>query len=185
MCPSREEALKEKGKRLTMLRVVIKVRKTHSKNTTLHPKLQTSISGNLGPKIKHQKVQEQLPLLPRLLNKMYQKLLSIGHVALEPLAPLQQPYPNWYKPNLTCEYHTGAARHSIHTCSAFKKKLMQLIKTGWVMFKETLKVSVNPLPNHASSNGLVNALEEECLGNLKALMIRVGCEEDNMNFLGT
>jgi hypothetical protein len=62
---------------------------------------------------------------------------------------------------------------------------MQLIKTGWVMFKETLKVSVNPLPTHASSNGLVNALEEECLGNLKALMIRVGCEEDNMNFLGT
>lgn len=168
-----------------MLRVVIKVRKTHSKNTTLHPKLQTSISGNLGPQIKHQKVQEQLPLLPRLLNKMYQKLLSIGHVAPEPLAPLQQPYPNWYKPNLTYEYHTGAARHSIHTCSAFKKKLMQLIKTGWVMFKETLKVSVNPLPNHASSNGLVNALEEECLGNLKALMIRVGCEEDNMNFLGT
>ena len=35
------------------------------------------------PKKNYQRVQEILPL-----NKMYQKLLSIAHVALEPLAPL-------------------------------------------------------------------------------------------------
>ena len=37
----------------------------------------------------YQRVQEQLPPLPLPLNEMYQKLLSIRHIALEPLAPLQ------------------------------------------------------------------------------------------------
>jgi hypothetical protein len=32
---------------------------------------------------------------------MYQKLLRNGHVAPEPLAPLQPPYPSWYKRELT------------------------------------------------------------------------------------
>uniref|UniRef100_A0A6N2KNP9 Integrase catalytic domain-containing protein n=1 Tax=Salix viminalis TaxID=40686 RepID=A0A6N2KNP9_SALVM len=50
--------------------------------------------------------------------------------------PLQPPYPDWYKSDLTCEYHAGAAGHSIHTCGAFKKKLMQLIKAGWITFDE-------------------------------------------------
>jgi len=136
------------------------------------------------PQAKHQRVQEQLPPLPLPLNKMYQKLLSIGHIAPEPLTPLQPPYPNWCKPNLTCEYHAGAAGHSIHTCSAFKKRLMHLIKAGWITFEGTPNMSSNPLPNHASSTGSVNALEAECSGNLKAPMVRVGCEEGNVHSRG-
>jgi hypothetical protein len=79
---------------------------------------------------------------------MYQKLPSIGHVASEPLASLQPPYPNWYKPNLTCEYHVGTAGHNIHTGNAFTKKLLYLIKDSWITFKEIPSVSMNPLPNH-------------------------------------
>ena len=48
----------------------------------------------------YQRVQE-LPSLPLPLNEMYQKLLSNGHVDPEPLAPLQPPYPSWYKRELT------------------------------------------------------------------------------------
>ena len=81
------------------------------------------------PQIKNQtksfqRVLEQLPPLPLPLNGMYQKLFSIVHVAPKPFAPLQPPYLNWYKPDLTCKYHTSATGHNIHTCSAFKKKLM-------------------------------------------------------------
>jgi len=61
---------------------------------------------------------------------MYQKLLNIGQVALVPLAPLQPPYPNWYKSDLTCKYHIGIIEHNINTCNAFKRKLLQLIKVG-------------------------------------------------------
>jgi hypothetical protein len=136
------------------------------------------------PQTKHQRVQEQLPPLPLPLNEMYQKLLSIGHIAPEPLTPLQPPYPNWYKPDLTCEYHAGAAGHNIHTCSAFKKRLMHLIKAGWVTFEGTPNVSSNPLPNHASGTGSVNALEGECSGNLKAPMARAKCEEGNVHSRG-
>jgi len=39
----------------------------------------------------YQRVQEQLPPLSLPLNEMYQKLFNIGHVAPEPLAPLQPP----------------------------------------------------------------------------------------------
>jgi hypothetical protein len=70
--------------------------------------------------------------------------LSIKHVAPEPFTPLQPPYSNWYKPDLTYEYHAVAAGHNIHMCSAFKKKLMQSIKTGYITFKETPNMSMNP-----------------------------------------
>ncbi|XP_024449452.2 uncharacterized protein LOC112326273 [Populus trichocarpa] len=97
----------------------------------------------------YQRVQEQLPPLPLPLNEMYQKLLSIGQVAPEPLTPVQPPYPSWYKPELTCEYHAGIAGHSIQTCNAFKRKLLQLIKAGWIELEDTSNVNTNPLPNHA------------------------------------
>jgi hypothetical protein len=97
----------------------------------------------------YQRVQEQLPPLPLPLDEMYQKLLSIGQVAPEPLTPVQPPYPSWYKPELTCEYHAGIAGHSIHTCNAFKRKLLQLIKAGWIELEDTSNVNTNPLPNHA------------------------------------
>jgi len=42
-------------------------------------------------------------------------------------------------------------------------------------------MSTNPLPNHASSSGSINALEAECLRNLKAPMVRAGCEKGRMN----
>jgi hypothetical protein len=72
----------------------------------------------------YQRVQEQLPSLPLPLNEMYQKLLSIEHIAPEPLPPVQPPYPNCYKPELNCKYHAGIAGHNIHTCNAFKRKLL-------------------------------------------------------------
>ena len=115
---------------------------------------------------------------------MYQKLLSIGHIVPEPLTPLHPPYPKWYKPDLTCEYHVGATGHNIHTCSAFKKRLMHLIKAGWITFEETPNISLNPLPNDASGSRSVNALEAECSENLKALMARVGCEESSVHSRG-
>ena len=115
---------------------------------------------------------------------MYQKLLSIGYIAPESLTPLQPPYPNWYKPDLTCEYHAGATGHNIYTCSAFKNRLMHLIKAGWITFEGTPNMSSNPRPNDASGSGSVNALEAECSENLKALIVRVGCEEDSVHSRG-
>jgi len=112
---------------------------------------------------------------------MYQKLLSIESIALKLLTPLQPPYPNWYKPDLTSEYHAGIAEHNIHTCSAFKKRLMHLIKARWIIFEGTPNVSLNPLPNHASGTGSMNALEAECSGNLKAPMARARCEEGSVH----
>jgi hypothetical protein len=50
------------------------------------------------------------------LGEMYVKLLSIGHVAPLSFPPLKSPFPNWYKPDQTCEYHAGNRSHNIDTC---------------------------------------------------------------------
>jgi len=57
-----------------------------------------------------------------------------------------------------------------------------VIKVVWITFKEALNVSTNPLPNHTSGSGSVNALKAKCWGNLKAPIVRAMCEEDNMNY---
>jgi hypothetical protein len=48
------------------------------------------------------------------------------------------------------------------------------------VFEETPNVNMNPLPNHVLGSGSVNALEEECPGNLKAPMKRAGYREGSM-----
>lgn len=78
----------------------------------------------------------------------------------KPLTPLKIPYPNWYKTYCTYENHVGTARHHIHSCTAFEKWLMHLIKIKWATFEETPTMSINPLPNDSSRSGLVDPLEE-------------------------
>jgi len=94
------------------------------------------------------------------LNEMYQKLLSIGQVTPVPLTPLQPPFPQWYRPDQKYEYHTGISGHNIDNCVSFKRRILQLIKAGWISFDDFPNVKSNPLPHHASGSG-VNALEEE------------------------
>jgi hypothetical protein len=103
------------------------------------------------------------------LKDMYAKLLSIGHIAPIPALPLQPPFPIWYKLELTCEYHAGNPRHGIETCYAFKKRLLELIKIGWVSFEDKPNVNSNPLPKHAPSSSGVGTIE---VGNqCKALKV--------------
>ncbi|KAL3573213.1 hypothetical protein D5086_027117 [Populus alba] len=57
-----------------------------------------------------------------------------------------------YKPELTCEYHAGIPGHDLETCYAFKKRLLELIKIGWVSSEDTPNINSNPLPSHDASN---------------------------------
>ncbi|XP_052304654.1 uncharacterized protein LOC127904525 [Populus trichocarpa] len=102
---------------------------------------------------------EQLPPLPMPLKDMYTKLLSIGQIALIPTLPLQPPFPIWYKPELACEYHGGNPGHGIETCYAFKKRLLELIKMGWVSFEDKPNVNSNPLPKHAPNSSGIGMIE--------------------------
>jgi hypothetical protein len=100
--------------------------------------------------------EEQLPPLPMTLKELYAKLLSIGQIALLPLPPMQPHFPTWYNPELTCEYHAGNTGHSIENCVAFKKRVLQLIKIGWVTFEDSPNVNSNPLPKHTVGGSGVN-----------------------------
>jgi len=61
---------------------------------------------------------------------------------------------------------------------------MHLIKVGWITLEGTPNMSLNPLPNHTSGTGLVNALEAKCSGNLKAPMARARYEEGSVHSRG-
>ncbi|XP_052312616.1 uncharacterized protein LOC112328848 [Populus trichocarpa] len=63
------------------------------------------------------------------------------------------------QPELTCEYHAGNPGHGIETCYAFKKRLLELIKIGWVSFEDKPNVNSNPLPKHASSSSGIGMIE--------------------------
>jgi len=73
---------------------------------------------------KFQRTQEQLPPLAIPLSEMYQRLLSIGQIALIPVVPLQPPFPQCYKPDQNYECHISIVGHNIDGCLAFKKKLL-------------------------------------------------------------
>nr|XP_034900655.1 LOW QUALITY PROTEIN: uncharacterized protein LOC118038417 [Populus alba] len=92
-------------------------------------------------------------------RELYAKLLSIGQIAPLPIPPMQPPFPAWYNPEVTCEYHAGHAGHSIEACFAFKRKVLQLIKVGWVTFEDSPNQNSNPLPKHVDGRGGVNTME--------------------------
>ena len=60
---------------------------------------------------------------------------------------------------MTCEYHGGNPGHRIETCYAFKKRLLELIKLGWVSFEDKPNVNSNPLPKHAPNSGGIGMIE--------------------------
>jgi hypothetical protein len=101
---------------------------------------------------------EQLPPLPMPLKDLYAKLLSIRQITPILLPPIQPPFLKWYKPELACEYHANNPGHEIETCYAFKRKLLELIKIGWVSFENAPNFNSNPLPNHVVGNTRVGMI---------------------------
>ena len=67
--------------------------------------------------------------------------------------PLQPSYPKWYNSNAHCDYHSGAAGHTLENCVALKYKVRDLIKKGELSFDITDEpnVNANPLPNHVGA----------------------------------
>ncbi|XP_034898419.1 uncharacterized protein [Populus alba] len=102
---------------------------------------------------------EQLPPLPMPLKDLYAKLLSIGQITPIHLPQIQPPFPMWYKSELACEYHAGNSGHAIETCYAFKRKLLELIKMGWVSFEDPPNVISNPLSKHTANSSGVGMIE--------------------------
>jgi hypothetical protein len=88
--------------------------------------LENQVENN--PTRAYQRNQEQLSPLLMPLGEMYIKLLSMSHVAPLLCPPLRSHFLNWYKPNLTYEYHANNPSQNIDICSAFKRKLLQLFK---------------------------------------------------------
>ncbi|XP_073221270.1 uncharacterized protein [Cicer arietinum] len=71
----------------------------------------------------------------------------------------EPPYPKGYDSNAVCDYHSGAVGHSTENCLALKFKVHDLLKAGWLNFKENEpSVKNNPLPVHGGP--IVNAIEE-------------------------
>ncbi|XP_073263760.1 uncharacterized protein [Populus alba] len=99
---------------------------------------------------------EMVTLFANTFRAPYYEHLMIAPL---PIPPMQPPFPAWYNPEVTCEYHAGHAGHSIEACFAFKRKVLQLIKVGWVTFEDSPNQNSNPLPKHVDGRGGVNTME--------------------------
>jgi hypothetical protein len=60
-----------------------------------------------------------------------------------------------------------------------RKRLMHLIKGGWITFEGTPNMSTNSTQS-CFKQWIRNALETECPRNLKGPMIKSGCKEGSM-----
>ncbi|KAA0060507.1 RNA-directed DNA polymerase (Reverse transcriptase), Ribonuclease H-like protein [Cucumis melo var. makuwa] len=92
--------------------------------------------------------------MPMSYTELLPQLLKNQQVAIVPQEPLQPPYPKWYDPNVKCEYHAGAVRHSTENYFPLKAKVQSLVKVRRLKFKKTEEesdVNHNPLPNHEGS----------------------------------
>ena len=71
------------------------------------------------------------------------------------------------------EYHASNVGHSIESCVAFKKRVLEPIKIGWVTVDDSPYVNSNPVPKHVGGGTRVNVVE---VGNksksLKVTMTR-------------
>nr|XP_012574207.1 uncharacterized protein LOC105852605 [Cicer arietinum] len=97
--------------------------------------------------------------IPMTYAELLPHLVSNSMVALCPGKIIEPPYPKGYDSNAVCDYHSGAVGHSTENCLALKFKVHDLLKAGWLNFKENEpSVKNNPLPVHGGP--IVNAIEE-------------------------
>ncbi|XP_073221497.1 uncharacterized protein [Cicer arietinum] len=97
--------------------------------------------------------------IPMTYAELLPHLVSNSMVALCPGKTIEPPYPKGYDSNAVCDYHSGAVGHSTENCLALKFKVRDLLKAGWLNFKENEpSVKNNPLPVHGGP--IVNAIEE-------------------------
>ncbi|XP_027188420.1 uncharacterized protein [Cicer arietinum] len=97
--------------------------------------------------------------IPMTYAELLPHLVSNSMVALCPKKTIEPPYPKGYDSNSVCDYHSGAVGHSTENCLALKFKVHDLLKVGWLNFKENEpSVKNNPLPVHGGP--IVNAIEE-------------------------
>lgn len=100
-------------------------------------------------------------------NQLYLPLIHNSLVTPRSLDPLTSPYPPWYNPSATSEYHEGTVGHCLDTCMVLKDEVQDLTNKKMLTFKEEMtNVKSNPLPGQ--SGPTINDVGE----NLIHLVIR-------------
>ena len=97
--------------------------------------------------------KSQFDPIPCTYTELFPQLVAKDMVTPVQVPPLQPPYPKWYNLNAHCDYHSGAAGHTLENCVILKYKVRDLIKKGELSFEVTDEpnVNANPLPNHVGA----------------------------------
>ncbi|CAN1132462.1 hypothetical protein LINPERHAP2_LOCUS7036, partial [Linum perenne] len=107
--------------------------------------------------------RSEIDPIPISYTELYPRLLKNKQVAPAPYQQPSPPFPKWYNPEARCEYHGGAVGHLIENCPAFKYRVQDLIRAGWLKFEEHPdhpNVNKNPLPNHSGNSSNAIFLQE-------------------------
>ncbi|XP_054808679.1 uncharacterized protein LOC129310792 [Prosopis cineraria] len=93
--------------------------------------------------------ERPLPNFNVTRTELYKDLVAKNLMGPQPIKPLQPPFPAWYDPNATCEYHMGVAGHSIDKCNAFRRHVLLLLDNNHIGIKtcNNPNITTNP-PEH-------------------------------------
>ena len=105
--------------------------------TTSRPADQPSDSRNKHCRQKIDKDKPRWDPIPITYTELFPKLVEIGHIEPVQLVPLRPSFSKWYNAHTRCDYHFGNPGHSIENCTAFKRKVRDLINEGKLKFKKS------------------------------------------------
>lgn len=84
---------------------------------------------------------------------LFKKLMAEGVMGQVLGKTMTEPFPGWYRPELTSVYHLSTPGHSIETCVGFRRHVLGLIEKGIVKIDEGPPSTINnPLPAHGGGN---------------------------------
>ncbi|GMI93015.1 hypothetical protein HRI_002970800 [Hibiscus trionum] len=79
--------------------------------------------------------------------ELFAELVKSQMVLPRHVPPFSPAYPPWYDEKAQCEYHAGVKGHTIENCTAFKRVVDDLRKSGMLSF-ENSEEKGNSLSNH-------------------------------------
>jgi len=88
-------------------------------------------------------------------DELFKRLMAQGVMGPIFGKTMTEPFPAWYKPDLTCIYHLNTPGHSIETCVGFRKHVLNLMDNGIIKIDQGApmpNIAGNPLPVHGAGN---------------------------------
>ncbi|XP_038696626.1 uncharacterized protein LOC119993529 [Tripterygium wilfordii] len=141
-----------------------------------NPNYQNPRNNFPNPNLRPVRPFEQFDPISMSYAECFSLLRDQGRVCPIPGQLFNPPYPPWYNPNQTCEYHENTPGHSINDCRIFKRAVQTMKNAGWLNFEGVRRPNVNenPLPDHREADANMVEEVDNVKRNVDEVTMRLG-----------